>query len=78
LTTPFFVHVDRGLRDVLYPSRAPTARSPFGDTTAPTRRYGVSTKPYSFTRANVDSEAMRPDVRTFRVSIVGRYDRRVA
>jgi hypothetical protein len=23
-------------------------------------RYGVSTKPYSFTRANVESDAMRP------------------
>ena len=30
------------------------------DAAVVTLRYGVSTKPYSLTRANVDSDAMRP------------------
>ena len=31
-----------------------------GDAALADRRYGVSTKPYSLTRANVESDAMRP------------------
>ena len=43
------------------PLRAPRT-SATSSVTRPfsTLRYGVSTKPYSFTRANVDSDAMRP------------------
>ena len=57
------VDVGRGLGDVLRP--LPRAREYqlhlVGDAALARRvRYGVSTKPYSLTRANVESDAMRP------------------
>ena len=56
------VEVGRGLGDVLalfLERRVPVHL--VGDACRrSTRRYGVSTKPYSLTRANVESDAMRP------------------
>ena len=59
---PFSSMVGRGLGDVLallFERRVPVHL--VGDAGLRRRvRYGVSTKPYSLTRANVDSDAMRP------------------
>ena len=56
------VEVGRGLGDVLalfFERRVPVHL--VGDACRrSTLRYGVSTKPYSLTRANVESDAMRP------------------
>jgi hypothetical protein len=61
LRTCSVVEAGRRLRDVLALlfERAEPLHL-VGDLASPTLRYGVSTKPYSLTRANVESDAMRP------------------
>ena len=62
LELALLVEVGRRLRDVLalFLERAETRSTSSVTRPLSTLRYGVSTKPYSFTRAKVDSDAMRP------------------
>ena len=63
MNLPFSSRSARRLRDVLalFLERAEYQLHLVGDACRrSTLRYGVSTKPYSLTRANVESDAMRP------------------